>query len=110
MLQPLTSVSLPQTYCRSCHLSTRSDVPRCLHCNKSLREPVAAPRKKTVFAVVHRSLPKSAAEQGQRLHVAPKPPKKTAASVKPINSAKKRPAKKTAAKPVVQRPKSRRSR
>jgi len=44
--QPLTTVSLPQTYCRSCHLSTRSDVPRCLHCNKSLREPVAPPKKK----------------------------------------------------------------
>ncbi len=26
----LTTVSLPQVYCRTCHLSTRSDVTRCL--------------------------------------------------------------------------------
>jgi hypothetical protein len=54
MLQPLTTVSLPQTYCRSCHLSTRSDIPRCLHCNKSLREPVVMPRKKTLRLVKKR--------------------------------------------------------
>ena len=36
---PLTTVQLPQTYCRSCHLSTRSDVSRCLHCNKPLQAP-----------------------------------------------------------------------
>ncbi|HYL34475.1 MAG TPA: hypothetical protein VEV17_01035 [Bryobacteraceae bacterium] len=39
MLQALTTVSLPQVYCRSCHLSTRSDMLRCLHCNKLLSEP-----------------------------------------------------------------------
>ncbi len=44
MLQMLTTVSLPQTYCRSCHLATRSDIARCLHCNKPLIEPPAAKR------------------------------------------------------------------
>jgi len=39
----LTTVMLPQTYCRSCHLSTRSDVSRCLHCNKPLMEPPKRP-------------------------------------------------------------------
>ena len=39
MLQVLTTVSLPQIYCRACHLSTRSDLLRCLHCNKLLSEP-----------------------------------------------------------------------
>jgi hypothetical protein len=39
MLQALTTVSLPQIYCRCCHLSTRSDLLRCLHCNKLLIEP-----------------------------------------------------------------------
>jgi hypothetical protein len=38
MLQPLPTVSLPQIYCRSCHLSTRSDLLRCLHCHKPLTE------------------------------------------------------------------------
>jgi len=42
MLPGLTTVSLPQIYCRSCHLSTRSDVVRCLHCNRPLK-PVSAP-------------------------------------------------------------------
>ncbi len=46
MLQALSTVSLPQIYCRSCHLSTRSDVPRCLHCNKPLME--ATPVRKRV--------------------------------------------------------------
>ncbi|HLG98073.1 MAG TPA: hypothetical protein VKX49_17285 [Bryobacteraceae bacterium] len=45
MLQALTTVSLPQTYCRSCHLATRSDVVRCLHCNKLLAEPVGVPKR-----------------------------------------------------------------
>jgi len=40
----LTTVTLPQIYCRSCHLSTRSDVTRCLHCNKPLTEPVLPKR------------------------------------------------------------------
>jgi hypothetical protein len=43
MLPGLTTVSLPQTYCRACHLSTRSDVVRCLHCNRPLN-PVPAPK------------------------------------------------------------------
>jgi len=49
MLPGLTTVSLPQTYCRACHLSTRSDVVRCLHCNRPLNPPSAtgkrSPRK-----------------------------------------------------------------
>jgi len=45
MLQALTTVSLPQTYCRSCHLSTRSDMARCLHCNKPLQAPPALPKR-----------------------------------------------------------------
>jgi len=36
MLPLMTTVSLPQVYCGCCHLSTRSDVARCLHCNKPL--------------------------------------------------------------------------
>jgi len=48
MLPVLTTVSLPQTYCRWCHLSTRSDTPRCLHCNKPLQSaPVTATRSGT---------------------------------------------------------------
>jgi len=47
MLQGLTTVSLPQIYCRSCHLSTRSDVVRCLHCNRPL-ETAPAAAKRTV--------------------------------------------------------------
>jgi len=47
MLQGLTTVSLPQIYCRSCHLSTRSDVVRCLHCNRPL-ETAPAAGKRTV--------------------------------------------------------------
>jgi hypothetical protein len=39
MLPVLTTVSLPQTYCRCCHLSTRSDRTRCLHCNQLLQAP-----------------------------------------------------------------------
>jgi len=39
MLPLMTTVSLPQVYCRCCHLSTRSDVARCLHCNKLLQAP-----------------------------------------------------------------------
>jgi len=35
----MTTVSLPQVYCGWCHLSTRSDVARCLHCNKLLEAP-----------------------------------------------------------------------
>jgi len=45
MLQALTTVSLPQTYCRWCHLSTRSDITRCLHCNKQLQAPPVAPQR-----------------------------------------------------------------
>jgi hypothetical protein len=47
MLPGLTTVSLPQTYCRACHLSTRSDVVRCLHCNRPLipAAPKRTPRK-----------------------------------------------------------------
>ena len=45
MLQALTTVSLPQTYCRWCHLSTRSDVTRCLHCNKLLAAPAIMPQR-----------------------------------------------------------------
>ena len=41
----LTTVSLPQTYCPSCHLSTRSDVTRCLHCNRLLHEPASATKR-----------------------------------------------------------------
>jgi ribosomal protein L34E len=37
MLPLMTTVSLPQVYCGGCHLSTRSDVARCLHCNKPLQ-------------------------------------------------------------------------
>jgi hypothetical protein len=44
MFQVLTTVSLPQTYCRSCHLATRSDISRCLHCNKPLIEPASQKR------------------------------------------------------------------
>jgi hypothetical protein len=44
MLPGLTTVSLPQTYCRACHLSTRSDVMRCLHCNRPLNPPAEAKR------------------------------------------------------------------
>jgi hypothetical protein len=39
MLPLMTTVSLPQVYCGWCHLSTRSDMPRCLHCNKLLQAP-----------------------------------------------------------------------
>lgn len=39
MLPLMTTVSLPQVYCGCCHLSTRSDVTRCLHCNKPLHAP-----------------------------------------------------------------------
>lgn len=39
MLPLMTTVSLPQVYCGWCHLSTRSDVTRCLHCNKLLQAP-----------------------------------------------------------------------
>jgi hypothetical protein len=46
MLPGLTTVSLPQTYCRACHLSTRSDVVRCLHCNRPLN-PAPAALKRT---------------------------------------------------------------
>jgi hypothetical protein len=37
MLPLMTTVSLPQVYCGCCHLSTRSDMARCLHCNKLLK-------------------------------------------------------------------------
>jgi hypothetical protein len=37
MLPLMTTVSLPQIYCSCCHLSTRSDMARCLHCNKLLK-------------------------------------------------------------------------
>jgi hypothetical protein len=43
----LTTVSLPQVYCRTCHLSTRSDVVRCLHCNQYLVAPPVASRRVT---------------------------------------------------------------
>ena len=39
MLPLMTTVSLPQVYCGWCHLSTRSDIARCLHCNKHLQAP-----------------------------------------------------------------------
>jgi hypothetical protein len=39
MLPLMTTVSLPQVYCGCCHLSTRSDMARCLHCNKLLKTP-----------------------------------------------------------------------
>jgi hypothetical protein len=39
MLPLMTTVSLPQVYCGWCHLSTRSDVARCLHCSKLLKAP-----------------------------------------------------------------------
>jgi len=45
MLPGLTTVSLPQTYCRACHLSTRSDVLRCLHCNRPLNPPADASKR-----------------------------------------------------------------
>jgi hypothetical protein len=45
MLPGLTTVSLPQTYCRACHLSTRSDIVRCLHCNRPLNPAPAAPKR-----------------------------------------------------------------
>jgi hypothetical protein len=45
MLPTLTTVTLPQIYCRACHLATRSDVMRCLHCNKPLTQPVSAPKR-----------------------------------------------------------------
>ncbi len=46
MLPGLTTVSLPQIYCRTCHLSTRSDVTRCLHCNRPLKaQPAAVPKR-----------------------------------------------------------------
>jgi hypothetical protein len=39
---------IPQTYCRTCHLSTRMDIPRCLHCNQLLQPaPIRAVKKKT---------------------------------------------------------------
>jgi hypothetical protein len=47
MLPGLTTVSLPQTYCRACHLSTRSDVMRCLHCNRPLNPEPAASKRAT---------------------------------------------------------------
>jgi hypothetical protein len=47
MLQAHSTISLPQVYCWSCHLSTRSDVTRCLHCNKPLSEPQAARKRVT---------------------------------------------------------------
>ena len=38
---------IPQTYCRTCHLSTRMDIPRCLHCNQLLEPaPVKAAKKR----------------------------------------------------------------
>ena len=39
MLPLMTTVSLPQVYCSWCHLSTRSDMARCLHCNRLLQAP-----------------------------------------------------------------------
>lgn len=45
MLPGLTTVSLPQTYCKSCHLSTRSDMVRCLHCNRPLNPVSEAPKR-----------------------------------------------------------------
>jgi hypothetical protein len=53
MLQVLTTVSLPQVYCRSCQLATRSDMLRCLHCNKLLIEP-RIERKRAVGRVKQR--------------------------------------------------------
>jgi hypothetical protein len=46
MLPGLTTVSLPQTYCRTCHLSTRSDLVRCLHCNRPLNPAPEGPKPK----------------------------------------------------------------
>jgi len=45
MLPLMTTVSLPQVYCGWCHLSTRSDIPRCLHCNKLLQAPPVVTRR-----------------------------------------------------------------
>jgi len=45
MTPPLTTVSLPQVYCGWCHLATRKDRPRCLHCNKLLEAPPVAPTR-----------------------------------------------------------------
>ena len=47
MLPGLTTVRLPQIYCQMCHLSTRSDLVRCLHCNRPLN-PAPAATKRTV--------------------------------------------------------------
>jgi len=45
MLPGLTTVSLPQTYCKSCHLSTRADAVRCLHCNRPLNPSPSTPKR-----------------------------------------------------------------
>ncbi len=45
MLPGLTTVSLPQIYCRACHLSTRSDIVRCLHCNRPLNQASPEPKR-----------------------------------------------------------------
>src|SRR5579863_2895343 len=47
MLPGLTTVRLPQIYCQLCHLSTRSDLVRCLHCNRPLKN-APAPIKRSV--------------------------------------------------------------
>jgi hypothetical protein len=52
---PLTTVQLPQTYCRSCHLSTRSDMSRCLHCNKPLQAPPVT-RARTARTTKHATI------------------------------------------------------
>jgi hypothetical protein len=57
MLPGLTTVSLPQIYCRSCHLSTRSDVVRCLHCNRPLKA-LSAPAAPTPKRALRKAKPR----------------------------------------------------
>lgn len=45
MLPGLTTVSLPQIYCKACHLSTRADLVRCLHCNRLLNPPATLAKR-----------------------------------------------------------------
>ena len=32
------TIRLAQTYCPSCHLSTRADIDRCLHCRRPIHD------------------------------------------------------------------------
>ena len=67
--------SIPQTYCRTCHLATRMDVARCLHCNQLLAPPAAIkkpapkraiPARSARFALKLKVKPKR--EQGRAAH------------------------------------------